>query len=209
MSRFYRYLVHVEGGAHSQQQALIHTRQVHNILSTLDAAGSDLACLAHRRHLHVWDKYCVPKLWNKQLTGNTIKTYLRSLEYFQKFIVKGLLYKKEYLDQHQRDSKMSLQECLPDYRLMIHRRTAHQVTTRKVDEALSRILPEDLRQVEASEPAKLAVKLLGLAQENMSVTQTEFLAVRDYLLVTTLYENASQPGPLENYLLSRFRQATL
>ena len=33
MSRFYRYLVHVEGGAHSQQQALIHARQVHNILS--------------------------------------------------------------------------------------------------------------------------------------------------------------------------------
>ena len=51
MSRFYQYLVHVEGGAHSQQQAVIHTRQVHNILSTLYPAGSDLACLACRRGL--------------------------------------------------------------------------------------------------------------------------------------------------------------
>ena len=36
MARFYRYLLHVEGGAHSKQQALIHTRQVHTIMNTLD-----------------------------------------------------------------------------------------------------------------------------------------------------------------------------
>ena len=156
----------------------------------------------------MWDKFCIPKLRNKQLTGNTIKTYLRSLEYFLKFIPKGLLYKNEYLDQHQKSSMLSIQECPPDYCVVIHRRTGHQVTTRKVDEAFSRILLEDLRQVEASEPAKLAFKLLGLAQENKQFTQTEFLAVCDYLLVTTLYENASRPGPLENCLLSRFQQAT-
>lgn len=32
--------------------------------------------------------------------------------------------------------------------------------------------------------------------------------MRDYLLVTTLYENGSRPGPLENCLISRFKQAT-
>ena len=208
MSRFYRYLVHVEGGAHSRQQALIHTRQVHIILNTLDPDGTDLACLARRRGLDVWDKFCVPKLGQQQLTGNTIKTFLRSLEYFLKFIAKGLLYNTQHLDQHQKTNMLSLRERLPDYRATIHRRTAHQVTTRKVDEAFSRLQPEDLRQVEASEPAKLAVKLLGLAQEGKSFTQSEFRAVRDYLLVTTLYENASHPGPLENCLISRFRQAT-
>jgi len=50
MSRFYRYLLHVEGGAD-------HTRQVHNILSTLDPAGSDLACLAYRMGMDVWDNF--------------------------------------------------------------------------------------------------------------------------------------------------------
>ena len=183
MSRFYRYLVHVEGGAHSRQQALIHTCQVHNILNTLDPAGTVLACLARRRGLDVCDKFCVPKLSQQQLTRNTIKTYLRSLEYFLKFLAKGLLYNDEHLDQHQRTSMLSLRDRLPDYRATIHRRTAHQITTR--------IQPEDLRQVEASEPAQLAVKLLGLAQEGKSLTQTEFWAVRDYLPVTTLYENAS------------------
>ena len=72
MSRFYRYLVHVEGGAHSDQQALIHARQVHCIATTLDPAGTDLACLAKRSGMDIWDKFCVPKLRSKQLTGNTL-----------------------------------------------------------------------------------------------------------------------------------------
>lgn len=104
---------------------------------------------------------------------------------------------------------LKLRERLPDYRATVHRRTAHQVTTRKVDEAISRILPADLRQVEASEQAQTAIKLLGLAQEGKTTfTQSEFSAIRDYLLVTTLYENASRPGPLENCLIARFNQAT-
>lgn len=32
--------------------------------------------------------------------------------------------------------------------------------------------------------------------------------MRDYLMVTTLFENAARPGPLENCLLDRFRRAT-
>ena len=48
MSRFFQYLVHVEGGAHSDHQALIHARQVHSIITTLDPARKDLACLAKR-----------------------------------------------------------------------------------------------------------------------------------------------------------------
>jgi len=159
--------------------------------------------------LDVWDKFCVPKLGQKKLTGNSIKTYLRSLEYFFKFISKGLLYNKDLLDQTQKNSILKLRERLPDYRSTIHRRTARQVTTRKVDEAISRILPSDLRQVEASEQAQTAIKVLGLAQEEKrTFTSSEFLAIRDYLLVTTLYENASRPGPLENCLISRFNQAT-
>ena len=63
--------------------------------------------------------------------------------------------------------------------------------------------------MEASEQTQSAIKLLGLAQEEKSTfTQSEFSAIRDYLLVTTLYENASRPGPLENCLISHFNQAT-
>lgn len=208
MSRFSQYLVHVEGGAHSDHQALIHARQVHSIIATLDPAGKDLAFLAKRSGMDIWDKFCVPKLQNKELTGNTLKVYLRSLQYFVKFIKKGLLYKASRLNQRHMEVILKLEDQLPDYRATIHRRTSHRVTTHKVDECYKRITPEDLRSVEQSEPAKSAVKLLGLAAEKKQLTFAEFTTVRDYLVVTTMYENGSRPGPVENALVSRFLQAT-
>lgn len=90
----------------------------------------------------------------------------------------------------------------------IHWRTAHQVTTRKVDEAFAQLTPADLCQVEASKPAKTVIKLNGLAVEKKPLMLTVFLTVWDNLLVTTLYENGSRPGTLENALLSCFQQAT-
>ena len=208
MSRIYQYLVHVEGGAHSDHQALIHARQVHSIIATLDPAGKDLAFLSKRSAMDIWNKFCVPKLRNKELTGNTLKVYLRSLQYFVKFIKKGLLYKASRLNQRHMEVILKLEDRLPDYRATINRRTSHQVTTHKVDECYKRITPEDLRSVEQSEPAKSAVKLLGLAAEKKQLTFAEFTTVCDYLVVTTMYENGSRPGPVENALVSRFLQAT-
>ena len=207
MSRFYQYLVHIKGGAHSDHQALIHARQVHSIVATLDPAGKDLACLAKRSGMDIWDKFCVPKLRIKELTGNTLKVYLRSLQFFVKFIKKGLLYKASKLNQQHMEVILKLEDRLPDYRATIHQRTSHQVTTRKVDECYRRITPEDLRSFEQSEPAKSAVKLLGLAAEKQ-LTFAEFTTVHDYLIVTTMYENGSRPGPVENALVSRFLQVT-
>ena len=165
MSRFFKYLIHVEGGAYSEHQALIHTRQVHIILTTLDAEGTDLACLAKRSGMDIWDKFCVPKLRSKQLTGNTLKVYLRSMQFFVKFLAKGLLYNKAILNARHKEMILQLRDRLLEYRATIHRRTSHQVTTRKVNESFSRLTPADLRKVEESEQAKSAIKLIGLAAE--------------------------------------------
>ena len=208
VSRFFKYLLHVEGGAHSKRQALLHTRQVHTIMETLEPEGTDLACLAKRGGVDIWDKFCLPKLKNKELTGNSLKVYLQSMEFFVKFIPKGLLYKKDMLNQRHQHFILALRDRLPDYRATIHRRTGHQTTTRKVDEASARLTPADLRQLQVSEPVKNAIKLIGQAAEKKALTHNEFILVRDYLLVTTLYENGSRPGPIENCLISRLQQAT-
>ena len=147
-------------------------------------------------------------LRDKKLSGNSIKVYLRSMQYFVKFISKGLLYKEDRLDPRHKEVIMALRDPLPDYRGTVHRRTGHQTTTRKVDEAFARLTPADIRQVQASEPAKEAVKLIGLAAENKTLTLKEFILVRDYLVVTTIYENSSRPGPLETCVIQRFNQAT-
>lgn len=186
LSRLLTYLLHVEGGAHSDHQVLVYVRQVHKIIDVLDAEGTDLACLAKRGGLDIWDKFCVPRLRDKILTGNTLKVYLGSLEYFARFIQKGLLYKKELLPQRHKEVILSLRERLPDYQGMIHRQTAHQNTTRKVDESYARITPADLRKLESAEICQKAIKLIGKAAEKKPLSSTDFVNVRDYLLVTTL-----------------------
>lgn len=186
---------------------MLYTRQVHIVADALDAEGTDLSSLTDNDGLNIWDNFCVPRLRDKILTGNTLKVYLRSLEYFVKFIKKGLLYDKERLPDRQKEVLLSLRDRLPDYRSTIHRRTAHQETTRKVDECFTRITPADLRKVEASSSAQSAVKFIGYAADDYQLSSKEFVTVRDYLLVTTLYQNGSRPGPLENATIGRFKQA--
>ena len=136
-----------------------------------------------------------------------LKVYLRSMELFVKFILKGLLYKNDVLNQRHKQFILALRDRLPDYRATIHRRMGHQTTTCKVDEASAQVSPADLCQLQVSEPVKNAIKLIGQAAEK-ALTHNEFILVRDYLLVTTLYKNGSRPGPIENCLISHLQQAT-
>ena len=73
---------------------------------------------------------------------------------------------------------MRLKEHLPDCRGTVHRRTAHQVTTRKVNETFARLTPSNIGQVEASDPAKKAVKLIVLAADKKALTQSKFVSQR-------------------------------
>ena len=205
VSTFFRYLLHMEGGCHSEEQVLIQTRQVNIILDTIDPQGEDLDCLIRNDGLDFWDKFAGPKLTNKELTSNTLKVYIRSLELFITFIEKNLFYRKDLLSADDKEAIIRLNKRLPDYRATVHRRTAHQTTTRKVNESIEKINPEDIRKFENSALAKTVVKLLGEGINHRPLAKTEFICVRDYLLVTALYENGSRPGPLENAKISRLQ----
>ena len=97
IAAFFCYLLHVEGGSHSNEQALIYARQVNNLVDKIDGKGTDLSCLVRNQGMDIWGTLCGPKLKNKILKGNTVKTYITSLEFFVKFIKKGFFYKKELL----------------------------------------------------------------------------------------------------------------
>lgn len=207
VGNFHKFLLHAEGGALSEEQALIHVRQVHKVLEHLDPGGNDLACLERNQSLDVWDKFASPMMQSKALTGNTMKLYIRSLEMFIKFI-RSDLFVKIPLPSEQKFKIEKLLERLPNYRSTIHRRTASQSTTRKVEETFSRLTTDDLQDLEKTEQGKSAIKLIGQATEGHVLDMTEFATVRDYLLVTVLIENGSRPGPLETAKVSRFERAT-
>ena len=66
VSTFFRYLTHVEGGCHSEEQALIQTRQVNIILDAIDPTGDDLNCLVRNDGLDFWDQFAGPRLKTKK-----------------------------------------------------------------------------------------------------------------------------------------------
>lgn len=150
VGNFHKFLLHVEGGALSDEQALIHVRQVHKVLVHLDPGGNDLACLEQNQSLDVWDKFASPMMQSKALTGNTMKLYIRSLEMFIKFI-RSDLFVKIPLPSEQKFKIEKLLERLPNYRSTIHCRTASQSTTRKVEETFSRLTTDDLQDLEKTE----------------------------------------------------------
>lgn len=192
LSTFYKYLLHIQ-----RKQALIHIRQVHIILDALDKTGDYLTCLIVNDSMDIWEKFAWPCLKEKVLTGNTIKVYLRSLEYFAGFISKNLFYNKTLLPDMQKKAIIVLLTWLPDYQSTIHRRTA-QTTMRKVDESFNKITPMDIQKLEASKLTQKAIKLIGLAAEHHPLSRTGFTCMRDNLVVTTMYENGSRPAPLQN-----------
>ena len=174
VSTFFRYLSHVEGGCHSDEQALIQTPQVNLILEGIDPGGQDLSCLVRNDGLDVWDKFLGPKLSSKELTGNTLKVYIRSLELFITFIEKNLFYDKTLLVDTDKEAIIRLLRRLPDYRATIHRRTANQTTNKDVNHCLLKIKPEDIRKFEKSDYYKCAIKLLGEAINHRPLTKNEF-----------------------------------
>ena len=113
MANFHKFLLHVEGGALSEEQSLIHVRQVHKTLEHLDPGGNDLACLERNQSLDMWDKFASPMMQSKALTGNTMKLYIRSLEMFIKFI-RSNLFVKIPLPSEQKFKIEKLLERLPN-----------------------------------------------------------------------------------------------
>ena len=89
---------------------------------------------------------------SKALTGNTMKLYIRSLEMFIKFI-RSDLFVKVPLPSDQKFKIIRLLTRLPNYRSTIHRRTATQATTRKVEETFSRMTTDDLKNLENTQLA--------------------------------------------------------
>lgn len=143
LCNFFQYLQHVEGGSQKQAQALIITRHVHKIMEEIEPKGTGLKTLTQSNSLDIWDKFAGPRLSGKINKGDTLKVYVRSLQLFALFIKKRLFYNPRLISQNTFTAIVGLMDRLPEYRKTIHKRTAVEHTTRKVEESYSAIQPED------------------------------------------------------------------
>jgi UDP-2,3-diacylglucosamine pyrophosphatase LpxH len=73
------------------------------------------------------------------------------------------------------------------------------------------ITPHELSQLNSSEPALMAVKLLGLmsADNRRFLTQHEFTTVRDYILNRIILGNANRSGVIANMTVQQAQNARL
>jgi len=73
------------------------------------------------------------------------------------------------------------------------------------------ITPDNERVFESSESSLLAVKLIGLACNNQlkTVSQTDFVLIRHYLICQIAISNANRAGVIANMTVDEFRQAKL
>lgn len=200
LSSFYKYLGHADGGVSSEAQSVQTVRCVQVIIEDLDPKGDDLQCLVRNRSMDIRDHFCEPMLRKKKLTGNTLKSYIRSLESFCGLVKTKLA--DQCLPEYTQECLVHLLDRLPKDRGTIHRRTSVDTTTRMVNEAYSQLTKENLQEFEKSQCVKDVIKLDGA-----KLTLNEFTLVRDFLIVPLLSENGSRPGPLENATLQHFARA--
>lgn len=92
LCNFFQYLQYMEGGLQKQAQALIITRHVHKIMEEIDPKGTGLKALTQNNSLDIWEKFAGPRLSGKINKGDTLKVYVRSLQFFALFITKRLFY---------------------------------------------------------------------------------------------------------------------
>ena len=80
---------------------------------------------------------------------------------------------------------------------------------KRVEDLSNKKTPEQIKQFEASEVARTAIKLLGeYNDKEQLLTQAEYTAVRDYLLTITCINNGSRARNLCNMTLDEFGKAT-
>lgn len=172
LARFIKYLRHAEGGILSDQQSLIHMRQVHKVMETLDEDDKDVLCLTWCHGMKIWDEFCIPNLRGKLLTGNTIETYLKSIEMFACFVEKVLFYKTALLTDLEKIVIVQLQLCMSNYQKAVHCQTANEKCRRDVEESYSAVTPDNLKELEESDLAKQAVKLIGKTLDHHVLSKT-------------------------------------
>ena len=61
LAAFLKHLRNPEGGMLSDEQSLIHVRQVHLVMEALDKDGVDVKCLSWKKGMKIWEDFCAPQ----------------------------------------------------------------------------------------------------------------------------------------------------
>ncbi|XP_068686724.1 uncharacterized protein [Montipora foliosa] len=181
-----------------------HTRQIHLMLQRINPDHDSLDCLVNQQASAVW-KWAKPLLDSRQKRPGTIISYQTSLEKFYKF-ARG---KQYYTDDNFILSPPTLQqiirnsEQMTSWRAVIRKNYDTEEWRRRQKEMNTRITGEGVADIDSTEPATRALRLLKEAPK-LKLSPQEFCVVRDYLVASLELQNDQHPGPLETLTMQDY-----
>jgi site-specific recombinase XerD len=197
--QFQVWLQSADGGRKCEKSAKQHAFQV----------GVIFEAVAESRHVSaLWNHKLLSQFLNvhavqKQFLPATVKSYLSSLRHWFSYIV------AEESDRLTVEEKQQIQQVSDRVSRWIgsYRKEGALKHLEKMDADLGKLItPEKVAMFDRSEPALLAIKILGGMNDGASkiVTQSDYTTTRDFLLTQIIIANANRSGVLANMTVNDF-----
>jgi site-specific recombinase XerC len=202
---FEDWMLSVDGGLSSDSSAKQNVQQVKTVLDVI-SEEADVKSLWNKSLLrHFLKTYSVEK---KQHMPGTIKSYLASIKHFYSFCL---------ADEHvslAKNDKESVERMIDTVSRWIraYKNQSSKRQLEKGDDDLNNIItPAQISVFEKSKASLMAVKLIGTASQAplKTLTMSDFVLVRDYLISQIAIGNANRSGVIANMTVAEFLQAKL
>ena len=198
---FYNYLLTPAAGFHKERNRLQHATQVRTILNE-----NDITFLGHEEGTRVWLDWVIPNL--KAKAGGTLKSYLGSLQKFLEFTSKRLNRPNlPVLPEDTRDAFEDLAKDLKGWRRTITKETSKDSWKRYLQECDNLLTSSEVDAIMTSQPAIKGRQAFTAAQANEELSEMQYCAARDLLIMLCTKAVGSRPGALENATLHTYHSA--
>ena len=204
---FHAYLQSLAGKALTPLQAEQHARQILIMMQSIDPKGDDVTCITDSQGQAVW-QWAKPLLEQKKKRPGTIISYLTSLEKFFKFAIRK---QKEGDPRLKLSAKVveSMKEAssdIPAWRSVVRKQYKTDEWRRQLREMKTRVRPDDVKDLNTTEPGKKAIELLKKAPY-VELSVTQYCNVRDFLIASLEMQNGQRPGPFETITMEDYEDA--
>lgn len=169
---------------------------------------STLSSLLEDGGIQIWRKFAKPLLDKKEARPGTIKAALNAIVNFLQFLLDYSDHKVKEMPAVADDTLERARRMLPRISAMsssVNRLYNHKKCEQILEEQVKRITPGDTSNMIDSEPTKEAIKLLVKSSSNPP-SESECVAMRDFLIARIGIENGQRPGPLETARLCDFER---
>lgn len=194
-NKFEKWLLSADGGLKRPKSASQHAFQAKTVLQAI--GGTNVGAL-HERDTH--DVFLGRYTKQKKFLPGTIQSYLGSLKHF-------FTHKTTWDPKNPNTSAKSIADCMARW-IGAYSKENNKRTLDKMDQDLKKqITPENnLAAFDASEASKNTKKLLLDANIHSPIPQTEFVLIRDYLMIIILTRNANRAGVPSNMTLGELKE---